>query len=290
MWIVGGLRQLEFALRLLEILRGDPIVVGVLAITPGDHVKGALVLPHGLGIVFRGEAYVGGPGQCGCIVGAGVGTGMLVDVERATGERLRLFEFGVGGLILTVEHSEGEIRAGGGDIHVGLGIHARMFEDPQRFVEFIDCLPPAVRLAEQHRPVVVEGGKTAIVRPVGAACRVECLFEQILGLVEIAGGPLRCGRVDERGGPGLGAFEAHTQCQLDGALDDPLVLLMTPLRTVESHRLVEHGEQTRIVLRVLGVGHRLLQILVGLVFGGMRGEHRIESSKELVGVKAGARV
>ena len=203
---------------------------------------------------------------------------------------LRLFEFGVGGLILTVEHSEGEIRAGGGDIHVGLGIHARMFEDPQRFVEFIDCLPPAVRLAEQHRPVVVEGGKTAIVRPVGAACRVECLFEQILGLVEIAGGPLRCGRVDERGGPGLGAFEAHTQCQLDGALDDPLVLLMTPLRTVESHRLVEHGEQTRIVLRVLGVGHRLLQILVGLVFGGMRGEHRIESSKELVGVKAGARV
>lgn len=201
MWIVGGLRQLEFALRLLEILRGDPIVVGVLAITPGDHVKGALVLPHGLGIVFRGEAYVGGPGQCGCIVGAGVGTGMLVDVERATGERLRLFEFGVGGLILTVEHSEGEIRAGGGDIHVGLGIHARMFEDPQRFVEFIDCLPPAVRLAEQHRPVVVEGGKTAIVRPVGAACRVECLFEQILGLVEIAGGPLRCGRVDERGAP-----------------------------------------------------------------------------------------
>lgn len=109
-------------------------------------------------------------------------------------------------------------------------------------------------------------------------------------MAEIAGGPLRCGRVDERGGPRLGAFQTHAQCQLDGALDDPLVLLMAPLRTVESHRLVEHGEQPGIVLRVLGVGHRLLQVPVGFVLGGVRGEHRIESGKELVCVKAGARV
>lgn len=61
MWIAGGLRQPEFALRLLEILRGDPIVVGVFAIASGDHVKGALVLPDGLGIVFGDEAHAAAP-------------------------------------------------------------------------------------------------------------------------------------------------------------------------------------------------------------------------------------
>ena len=62
---------------------------------------------------------------------------------------------------------------------------------------------------------------------------------------------------------------------------------MPALRAVEPHRLVEHGEQTGVIPRVLRIIHGLQQIGFGLGRAFVPLEDRVQPLEEGLGVKRG---
>ena len=150
------------------------------------------------------------------------------------------------------------------------------------------CPGGTVGFAVEHRQVVVQRREPSVVGVVDMVGAVERLTVEFLGLLVVAGGALRRGRVDERRRPCFGAFESEAQRELDRPLDDPLVVLVARLRAVEAHRLVEHGEQAGKVAGVLGQVHRVEQIGFGLRGRFVAGEDRVEAVQELVDVESGA--
>ena len=62
---------------------------------------------------------------------------------------------------------------------------------------------------------------------------------------------------------------------------------MPALRTVEPHRLVEHGEQTGVIPRVFRIIHGLQQIGFSLGRAFVRLEDRVQPLEEGLGVKRG---
>ena len=114
------------------------------------------------------------------------------------------------------------------------------------------------------------------------------LMVEVFGLVVLLGGAHGGGAVDERGGPcfGCAGGQAHASGQFQSSLHDPLVVLMTSLRTVEAHCFVEYGQQSGFITGILCVNHRLFQIRAGFGGGRMTVENRVQSVQELLGVKA----
>ena len=62
---------------------------------------------------------------------------------------------------------------------------------------------------------------------------------------------------------------------------------MSALRAVEPHRLIEHGEQTGVIPRVLRIIHGLQQIGFGLGRAFVPLEDRVQPLEECLGVKRG---
>ena len=97
----------------------------------------------------------------------------------------------------------------GGDVDVVRRVHAGGFQHPQRRFQFVQGLFGAAGLAVEHGQVVVQGRHAPVGGGERGLGRVDGLAVQVLGLIVPARGPHAGGRVDQRGGPSLGALQSH---------------------------------------------------------------------------------
>ena len=281
-------RPAERVARLIEIGRGDAVIIGILAVADADDAKCAFVIVRGIRETPLRERDLCGRRERGRVMGAVFGVRVPVDRERASGA--------FGGFIkrrgrvrirgLCREQREREVRACRGDVDVGCRVHAAVFEDRERRAQFVDRLCRAPRLAVEHRQVVVERSEPSVVGSVDVCGACERLRVEVFGLGVVTGRALRCRRVDERRRPRFGAFESKAQREFDRALDDPLVVLVPRLRTVESHRLVEHGEQAGHVSGVLGGVHRVDEVRFRLRRRLVAREDGVKAAEETVDVES----
>lgn len=285
LWIIVSARC-ELAFRFSQILGSHTVIIGVLAIATLNNGQRVAIPADRGGVIVRGEAHVSVPRKRGRIVSAALGVRVLVDVKRTLRQRACLTQFSLRvSRFRTVEHRQRQIGARRRDVDVGLRVDTGMLENIERSAQFGNRLIFAIRFAEQHRTVVMQGGEPTIIRSIGGARRIERLIEQFLSLIEISGGALRRRRVDQRRRPRLSALQPHAKRELERTLNNPLIVVMPALRTVESHRLVEHSEQAAPILGILGVGHRLLEVVVGLVFRRVIREQVVKTGEKRVHIE-----
>ena len=131
----------------------------------------------------------------------------------------------------------------------------------------------------------MQGRQSPIVGLQGFCGRGQGLLVEVLCLVILPGCAQACGRVDQCGGPGLGAFDPHPCGQLDGPLNNPHVLLVPSLGAVEAHGLVEYGQEPGVVSGIFGIHQGLLEVRFGIVLGLACLEDGIQTVQEHLAVE-----
>ncbi len=143
-------------------------------------------------------------------------------------------------------------------------------------------------LAIEHGQIVVQRGQSAVG---GGERRIRGNQRPVIqgfGLIVPPCRPHAGRRVDQRRRPGLRVAldETQTRRQCQRPLDNPRIGVVAALRTVESHRLVEHGQQALVVMRALGRCGCAQQIWFRLFCGFVRVEDRVQSLKKTSRVEA----
>ena len=261
-----------------QVALGDAVIISVLAVAFLDDLQGLAVQVHRLPVIMLVKTHLRVAGQRRSVMGAVLKMTVAVDLQRLRRMPAR------GGQLVFGEQRQRQIRVRRGHVEVGFGIRARRFQYAQGLAQLHLGLMRFPGLAVQHRQVVVQGGESPVAGGERALAGRLRLLVQILGLVVLAGRPHGGGRIDQGGRPCLGARDAHTGRELQRPLHDPLVLLVSALRAVEPHRLVQHGEQPGVIAGVLRVDHGLLQVRPCLG-GGVRVEDRVEPGEEPLRVK-----
>ena len=177
-------------LGLPQIVGGDTPVIGVLAVTFLDHGQRMPVSSNCIRIPSLGKAHLREARQCGGIMRGMFQMAGAIDFQRFGCMPMRALQLVFG------QQGQRQIRVRAGHVDIRVRVHARGFDNAQRFTQLQFRLVGPIRLAVEHRQIVVQCCEPTV----GGCQRMPAdtlrLMIQILGLIVLLGRAHRGSAID----------------------------------------------------------------------------------------------